>query len=222
MTGEISAIAFISGRGSNFQNLVNHARSFNVTAVICDNRDAPGLSFAHTRDIPAYVFDKRDFLSKKEARAAMLMKARELNPSLIVLAGFMQILTAEFIDAFQGKIVNIHPSLLPKFPGLDTHRRALEAGERQHGCTVHFVDAGVDTGPVIAQAKCECTPDETPETLAERVLSLEHKLYPWVVNHLAAGEISLHQSPGGSSQPLISYSEKVKKDALEHGFLIPS
>jgi len=223
MTAEFSVIAFISGRGSNFQNLVTQARDFKVTGVVCDRKDAAGLKFAAEQGIPSYIFDRSDFLSRKEARAAMLTKVRELNPSLIVLAGFMQILTPDFIATFDGKIVNIHPSLLPKYPGLDTHKRALEGGESEHGCTVHFVDTGVDTGPIIAQASCPCEPGDTPDTLAHRVLSLEHKLYPWVVNHLAQGEISLQSNTSSPSmtRPAVTFSEKVKQEALEKGFLLP-
>lgn len=221
MTAEFSVIAFISGRGSNFQNLVTQARDFRVTGVVCDHKNAGGLKFAADHGIPSYIFDRSDFLSKKEARAAMLSRVRELNPSLIVLAGFMQILTPDFIATFDGKIVNIHPSLLPKYPGLDTHKRALEGKEAEHGCTVHFVDTGVDTGPIIAQASCPCEMGDTPDSLAHRVLSLEHKLYPWVVNHLAHGEISLQPHSPLVARPRVAFSEKVKEEALEKGFLLP-
>jgi phosphoribosylglycinamide formyltransferase-1 len=133
------------------------------------------------------------------------------RPVIVALAGFMMVLQPEFIAAFQGRLINIHPSLLPQFAGLDTHARAVESKVRFHGCSVHFVDVGVDTGPLIAQASLELSPEDDAHTAAARVLILEHALYPWVLSHLARGDIAL----SGSS---VHYSDAVLHEATQRGF----
>ncbi len=185
-------IGLISGRGSNLLNLINKASDYEVCAIISNKQDAPGLKYGAQFNIPTHIFARAQFDTINSLKAAILDKCKQLNPDLIVLAGYMLIVSPEFVDAFYGRIINIHPALLPKFPGLDTHRRALEAGEKQHGCTVHFVDKGVDTGPAIAQAMVPCLPNDTEESLAARVLAREHEIYPWVVKNLALGKIKFN------------------------------
>ena len=135
----------------------------------------------------------------------------ESNPDLVALAGFMVVLQPEFIEAFSGRLINIHPSLLPLFPGLHTHERALEAGVSTHGCTVHYVDAGVDTGPLIAQAVVEVLKDDSQESLTNRVLMREHILYPWVVQRVMSKDITLEERT-------VRYSSLASQEAREHGF----
>lgn len=185
MSRDFGVVVLISGRGSNLKVLIERAEHYKILAVISDNPEAPGLAYAKEASIPIHTFSKGDFSSKDELKRAIFEKAVELDPQLVALAGFMQIIPEYFVERFYGRLINIHPSLLPKFPGLNTHRRVIEAGDTFHGCTVHFVDKGVDTGPIIAHLGCVRWTPDTEEILAERVLVLEHKLYPWVVNLIA-------------------------------------
>ncbi len=153
-----------------------------IVAVISDNRDAPGLKTARDRGLPAYPIDFKDFSGRAGHEAAARKILEAARPDLICLAGYMRILSPEFVRAYEGRILNIHPSLLPKFPGLRVQRRALEAGEAESGCTVHYVDAGVDSGPILVQRKVPILPGDTEETLAERILAQEHEAYPEAVN----------------------------------------
>ncbi len=191
-----SAVVLISGRGSNLEALLkgssdrDGAHSYRITKVLSD-QDAPGLEHARKRGVPTEYFLRSSFADKQGQRNAIFSAIRELNPDLILLAGFMMIVPEEYTREFFGKMINIHPSLLPKYPGLHTHQRSIEAGEKTHGCSTHFVDHGVDTGPLIAQAECAIQSGDTPDLLAARLLPLEHMLYPWTVHMLAAGEIRL-------------------------------
>ncbi|RMG40381.1 MAG: phosphoribosylglycinamide formyltransferase [Candidatus Dadabacteria bacterium] len=194
MPSDFNVAVLISGRGSNLEKLINCAEDYTVKAVFSNKVNAPGLEHARKAGISSLGFNRRDYKSLKDFKAAIFDAVRKSRPDLVALAGFMLIVDPEFVEEFYGRLVNIHPSLLPAYPGLDTHRRALEAGERFHGCTVHFVDAGVDTGPIIAQARCPVLPGDTADTLARRVLNLEHKLYPWVVNSIARGNIWLQNN----------------------------
>ncbi|NLF25606.1 MAG: phosphoribosylglycinamide formyltransferase [Deltaproteobacteria bacterium] len=187
MKNDFKVLVLISGRGSNLKALIDQAVDFRIIAVLSDEPDAKGLKFADEAGIPKHVFH----VGKKLLKQAILEKCREISPDLIALAGFMRILQPEFVREFYGKLVNIHPSLLPDLPGLNTHKRAIQAGINKHGCTVHYVDNGVDTGPIIAQSSCAVTPDDTEESLSAKVLALEHRLYPWVVNNIARGQIKL-------------------------------
>lgn len=208
VNNDFRVLVFISGRGSNFMALVDKVSAAQFIGCISDNPDAPGLEFAIEAQIPAISFSQDHFASRKEFRRGIFEAAKELNPDLICLAGFMQIIPRYFVEYFYGRMINIHPSLLPKYPGLDTHRRALEDGETKHGVTVHFVDEGMDTGPVIAQASCECLTTDTEETLAARVLIDEHKIYPWVVDGIATGGITLNGRE-------VCYSDQTVKEAGE-------
>jgi len=170
----------ISGRGSNLQALLDAAQdAYEIALVISNVPGAPGLDRAHAAGVEAVALDHKLYGKNREAFErdldALLI---ERNIELVALAGFMRVLTPFFVNAWRGRLINIHPSLLPKYPGTHTHARALEAGEREHGCTVHFVVDEVDSGEIIGQARMPIEPDDTPETLATRVLTLEHDLYP--------------------------------------------
>jgi formyltetrahydrofolate-dependent phosphoribosylglycinamide formyltransferase len=173
----------ISGRGSNMAALVEAAKDpaypAEIVAVLSNNPDAAGLAFARDNGIEALAVDHRPFGKDRPAHEAVLDAAlRERGVEWVALAGYMRVLTPFLVRAWSGRMLNIHPSLLPAFPGLDTHRRALEAGVRVHGCTVHLVSESVDEGPILGQAALTVRPGETEEALAARVLKLEHRLYP--------------------------------------------
>ena len=178
-------VILISGRGSNMEAVVRALDAekwpARVAAVISNKADAKGLEFAQSRGIPTAVVPSKEFASRTEFDAALQETIDRYAPDLVVLAGFMRILTAPFVEHYAGRMLNIHPSLLPLFPGLHTHQQALDAGVTEHGATVHFVTAELDHGPAIAQAKVPVLPGDTPDDLAARVLAEEHKLYPYAV-----------------------------------------
>lgn len=179
----------VSGRGSNLQALIDamEAESLkaSISVVISDNPEALALARAERHGIRSEVVKKEDFPSKVAFDAELVRILRERDVGLVALAGFMRLLTPAFIDAFPMRVINIHPSLLPSFPGLDVQRKAVEYGVRFSGCTVHFVDKGVDTGPIIMQAVVPVTDTDTAETLAERILREEHRIYPQAVRLFA-------------------------------------
>ena len=157
--------------------------------VASNDPDAVGLKRAAARGVPVAAVDHRPFKGDRPAFEAALMEPLlEAKPDILCLAGFMRVLTEGFVSAWHGRMLNIHPSLLPKYKGLHTHARALEAGDAQHGCTVHEVTAALDDGPILGQATLDINPDDTPETLAARVLTLEHQLYPAVLRRFASGD----------------------------------
>jgi phosphoribosylglycinamide formyltransferase 1 len=184
-------VILISGRGSNMEAILNAHLPVEIAAVISNETDAKGLVTAQGRHIPTAVVAHRTFSEREDFDAALAMELNRLHPDLIVLAGFMRVLTEEFVMRYSGRMINIHPSLLPSFPGLHTHRRALQAGVRLHGCSVHFVTPGVDSGPIIAQAAVPVLADDTEDTLATRVLAEEHRLYPQVVRWFCEGRVKL-------------------------------
>ncbi|PVH27341.1 phosphoribosylglycinamide formyltransferase [Pararhodobacter oceanensis] len=160
--------------------------------VLSNNPQAKGLERAAEMGIPTAAVDHRPFKGDRTAfEAALLQPLLEARPDVLCLAGFMRILTGGFIERFHGRMLNIHPSLLPKYPGLNTHQRALDAGDAQAGCSVHEVIADLDAGPILAQATVPVLPDDTSETLAARVLEQEHRLYPAVLRRFASGDRSL-------------------------------
>ena len=175
-------VILISGRGSNMEAVVRAAQSeqwpARISAVISNKADAAGLGFAAANGIATAVVPSRGFASRTEFDAALLQEIDRFSPDLVVLAGFMRILTAPFVAHYAGRMLNIHPSLLPAFPGLATHRQALDAGVARHGASVHIVTAELDYGPVLAQAEVDVLPGDTESTLAARVLVQEHLLYP--------------------------------------------
>jgi phosphoribosylglycinamide formyltransferase-1 len=168
---------------------------------------------AREAGIPTTVVQRSTFTSLVDFKAGILRATIESDPDLVTLAGFMVVLQPEFIETFSGKLINIHPSLLPLFPGLHTHERALQARTIEHGCTVHYVDAGVDTGPLIAQAVVEVRGDDSPDTLSARVLTREHRLYPWVVQRVMSNDITLEGRT-------VRYSPLASQEAREQGFSI--
>lgn len=185
-------VILISGRGSNMEAIVDAAiAGVHVAAVISNRPEAPGLAFAAARGIETRVVDHRRYADRAAFDAALAAEIDRHAPDLVVLAGFMRILTEDFTRHYQGRMLNIHPSLLPAFPGLDTHRRAIETGCKLAGCTVHFVTADLDHGPIVAQAAVPVLADDTPERLAARVLVQEHRLYPQAVRWFAQGRLRL-------------------------------
>lgn len=181
----------ISGGGSNMAALVDDMQDDHpaTPALVLSNRPAAGgLDKARARGVPTAVVDHTAHDDRAGFEDAMDAELRQHRIDLIALAGFMRILTPRFIDRWQGRILNIHPSLLPEYPGLDTHARALEAGDTEAGCTVHLVTADLDAGPVLGQARVPVNPGDTPDALAARVLEMEHRLYPAVLRRHVAGD----------------------------------
>jgi len=182
-------VVLISGAGSNLQALVRAARQeqweqhlqARIAAVISNRSDAPGLTLARAAGLACEVLDHTAYPSRDAFDAALMTRIDAHQPALVLLAGFMRILTPEFVRHYEGRLINIHPSLLPAFPGLHTHRRALEAGCKVAGATVHKVTAELDHGPILAQAAVPVMPDDSPETLAARVRAAEHQIYPQAV-----------------------------------------
>jgi phosphoribosylglycinamide formyltransferase 1 len=171
----------ISGRGSNLPSLLGNDLGGDVVVIGSNKADAPGLNIARDAGIAQFVVSHKDFASREAFDAAMVAALNEHRPDLVVLAGFMRITTPVFTEAFAGRLINIHPSLLPSFPGLHTHARALEEGVKLHGCTVHFVTPTLDRGPIIAQAAVQVDDDDTPDTLAAKVLQQEQQIFPYAV-----------------------------------------
>jgi len=186
---------FASGNGSNFQALADAAREGRLGAdirlLVCDRPDAFVVQRAEAAGIPAYVFRPRDYPSRETYEKEILAELERLGIELVVLAGYMRILTNVLVDAYAGRMINIHPSLLPAFPGVNAIRQALEYGVKVTGVTVHFVDGGVDTGPIIAQEALAVEENDTEETLAERIHRIEHRLLPEVVRKIAEGRVRL-------------------------------
>ena len=180
----------ISGGGSNMVSLLDSLDADHpaeAVLVLSNRADAGGVDKAAARGVPTAVVDHRGFDAREAFESAVDAELRAAGADLICLAGFMRILTPAFVSGWDGRILNIHPSLLPKYPGLHTHARALEAGDAEHGCTVHEVTGELDAGPILGQAKLDVRKGDTPDTLAARVLPLEHRLYPAVLRRYAAG-----------------------------------
>lgn len=188
-------VILISGRGSNMQALVQACQRESwparIAAVIASRPDAPGLDWARGQGIAALGINHKDYPSREAFDAALAEEIDRHQPDYVVLAGFMRVLTAGFVARYTGRLVNIHPSLLPAFPGLHTHAQALATGVRVHGCTVHFVTPVLDHGPIIAQGCVPVLAGDTPELLAERVLQVEHQVFPAAVRWLAQGRVTL-------------------------------
>lgn len=173
------------------ETLQQHNAPGQVCAVVSNNADAPGLDWAAQKGIATRVVSHRDYASREQFDLALGGVIHTFRPDYILLAGFMRILTPGFVERFNGQVINIHPSLLPAFPGLHTHQQALAAGVQWHGCTVHFVTPVLDQGPVIAQGIVPVRADDTPDTLAKRVLGLEHRIYGDVALWLSQGRVTL-------------------------------
>ena len=190
-------VILISGRGSNMEAIVRAARdeawSARIGAVISNRADAAGLLFAAAEGIATAVVPSKEYASREAFDAALQAVIDSHAPDLVVLAGFLRILTPQFVGHYAGRMLNIHPSLLPDFPGLATHQRALDGGVAEHGATVHFVTAELDHGPIVAQATVPVLAGDTADSLAARVLEQEHLLYPRAIHRFIAGELSMAQ-----------------------------
>lgn len=176
-----SIVILISGRGSNMEALLRAGLNAHIAAVVSNEPEAKGLAIAQDHGVPTAVVHHRDFSSREAFDDALARQIESHSPDLVVLAGFMRILTAGFVERFCNRMINIHPSLLPAFPGTQTHRRALQEGVKLHGCTVHFVTPSLDSGPIIAQAAVPVLQDDDEPSLAHRVLMQEHRLLSEVV-----------------------------------------
>jgi phosphoribosylglycinamide formyltransferase-1 len=191
-----SLVVLISGRGSNLKAILDAIKRGElpavVAAVISDKAQAPGLEYARQESIDTLALNAADYPDKDDYDHALQGLIDRFEPKLVVLAGFMRILTPAFVHHYHGRLINIHPSLLPEFRGLNTHQRAIEKGVKQHGASVHFVTEELDGGPVIVQVKVPVRPDDDAERLAARVLRQEHRLYPQAIHWLAEGRISLN------------------------------
>ncbi|MBB5701380.1 phosphoribosylglycinamide formyltransferase-1 [Ochrobactrum daejeonense] len=194
-------VIFISGGGSNMEALIRAAQTpgypAEVVAVFSDKEDAGGLAKAQGSGIPTQVFKRKDYASKDEHEDAILAALAALDPDILCLAGYMRLLSGRFIAPYEGRILNIHPSLLPLFPGLHTHQRALDVGMKLAGCTVHLVTEGMDEGPILAQAAVPVLAGDDAETLAARVLKAEHRLYALALRNFA-GEQTEAPEPADS------------------------
>lgn len=188
-------VVLISGRGSNLAAIIDAVRTgqlpADIHAVISSEPGTPGLARARTAGIPTHVIHHRDFAAREQFDQALMQRIDAYRPRLVVLAGFMRILGASFIDHYAGRLINIHPSLLPAFPGLNTHARALQSAAPYHGASVHFVTHEVDGGPVIVQAAIPVLPGDGPDTLEERVLMEEHRIYPLAIQWFLEGRLSI-------------------------------
>ena len=197
MPDTCDVVVLLSGTGSNLQALIDSddvkASPATLRAVISNRADAPGLQRAKNAGIDTRVLDHKAFEGREAFDAALIEIIDAFNPHLVVLAGFMRILSADFVRHYQGRLLNIHPSLLPKYKGLHTHQRALEAQDREHGCSVHFVTEELDGGPLVVQAVLPVEPEDTPSSLAQRVHTQEHRIYPLAVRWFAEGRLSLDE-----------------------------
>ncbi len=194
MANKLPIVALISGRGSNLQAIIDASQAggpMEIRAVISNRRDAFGQERARRAGIPTATLRNTDFPNRGAFDLALQELIDGYHPSLVVLAGFMRILTPGFVNHYLGRMLNIHPALLPAFPGLHTHRRALEAGVREHGASVHFVTEEVDGGPVVIQARVPVLPGDTEDELAARVLEQEHRIYPEAVRWFAEGRLEM-------------------------------
>jgi phosphoribosylglycinamide formyltransferase-1 len=189
----LPVVVLISGRGSNLRAIATEARAaalpVDIRAVVSDRADAAGLDWARDAGLQCVVLSPREFRDRAHYDEALAALVASFEPGLVVLAGFMRILGPAFVDRFGDRMLNIHPSLLPRHRGLDTHRRVLEAGEREHGASAHFVTRELDGGPVVIQARVPVRDDDDEASLAERVLAVEHRIYPEAIRWFAAGRL---------------------------------
>ena len=205
---KIRLVVLISGRGSNLQAILDQAVSgelpVEVATVVSNRPGVHGLERARQAGVPALELDHKNFADRPEFEAALIETIDRRQPDLVVLAGFMRVLTAGFTEHYRGRLLNIHPSLLPKFRGLHTHERAIAAGETEHGASIHFVTAELDGGPVIVQARVPVLPGDDSDALAARVLEQEHRLYPLAIRWFAEQRLRLEgEQVWFDGQPLV-------------------
>jgi phosphoribosylglycinamide formyltransferase-1 len=209
-------VVLISGSGTNLQAIIDACAQIDfpgeVVGVISNKADAYGLVRAQDAQIDAVSLSHKDFDSRESYDQALIEKIALFQPDLIVLAGFMRILTAEFVQHFQGRLINIHPSLLPKYQGLNTHQRAIDAGDKEHGVSVHFVTEELDGGPVILQAKVPVFPEDNADDLAKRVHEQEHRIYPLVVKWFSLGRLAMNNEQALLDNQALSPSGYASED----------
>ena len=198
-------VVLISGSGSNLQSLIDQSRNINleISCVISNNPNAYGLERAKKANIENKILDHNEFSSRESYDESLKRMIDKFNPEVIILAGFMRILTASFVNHYLGKVLNIHPSLLPKYPGLHTHQRAIDAGDKVHGVSVHFVTPELDGGPIIAQRQIEVYSDDDANSLAKRLLKEEHIIYSRVVHWFTEGRLVLKDNAAYLDEKLI-------------------
>lgn len=200
MVPRLRIVVLISGRGTNLQAIIDAVAEgslpVDLRAVICNEPDAPGVERAREAGCEAVIVPHRGFPTREHFDAALAAAIDAFDPELVVLAGFMRILTPGFVHRYAGRLINVHPSLLPEFPGLDTHARAIGAGAEIHGATVHFVTAALDGGPIIAQARVPVLAGDCPDLLAARVLAREHVILPRVIRWFAQRRIEIGDGGG--------------------------
>ena len=199
-------VVLLSGRGSNLQAIAEAGLPIEIVAVISNRPQAGGLQYARSRGIAAIALDHTEYPDREAFDTLLADEIERHQPDLVVLAGYMRILSSAFIARFEGRLLNIHPSLLPMFPGLKTHERALAEGIKIHGCTVHFVTADLDHGPIVIQAAVPVRGDDTPDTLSARVLQQEHRIYPQAVRWFAEGKLLKNQGRVNLRDDLTSQS----------------
>ncbi|RBP84202.1 phosphoribosylglycinamide formyltransferase [Marinomonas rhizomae] len=211
-------VVLISGSGSNLQALIDQSLqgllNINICAVISNKAEAYGLERAKVAGIPTHTLNHKSFDSREEFDAELQALIDQYQPKLVVLAGFMRILTETFAKHFEGRMLNIHPSLLPKYKGLNTHQRAIDANEKEHGVSVHFVSPELDAGAVILQASTEIAQEETAETLASKVHSLEHIIYPLTVKWFSEGRLTFHDGTAFFDKDALPESGILYNEAL--------
>jgi phosphoribosylglycinamide formyltransferase-1 len=215
VTKPLKVAVLISGRGSNLQALIDHfgpvitSSPVRIVSVISNRPGVQGIERARKAGIPAQVIDHKAFPDRIAFDASLDRAIRDAGAELVVLAGFMRLLTEGFVAAWRNRLVNVHPALLPSFRGTDTHRRALKRGVKLHGATVHFVRHETDTGPIIAQAAVPVLANDTPDSLGARVLAAEHKLYPLALRLIAEGRVTLDEERAvvdGRNEPAVLFS----------------
>jgi len=209
-------VILISGRGSNMQALLAAKPGCTIAAVISNRADAGGLAFAQSHGIATAVVAHRDHPDRESFDAELARVIDGFSPDFVILAGFMRILTAGFVNHYQGRLINIHPSLLPAYTGLHTHARALADGVKIHGCTVHFVTADLDHGPIIIQAAVPVLENDTEDTLAARILKEEHRIFPQAIRWLCTGQIELSATGRVINRANSSVNAALISPALEH------
>lgn len=198
MTSPIKLVVLVSGNGSNLGAIIKEIQLGSLNAEICtviSNRpDAYGLTRARDANIPVTVINHEDYENREAFDLALMQCIDKSQPDLIILAGFMRILSDDFVEHYLGRMINIHPSLLPKYQGLNTHQRVLEAGEKEHGVTVHYVTPELDSGPIILQAKVPVLEGDDEKTLEERIHRAEHQIYPEAIRRIATGQVTFRES----------------------------